>query len=772
MSFGMRMHPHPLRSRPHLSPITLAVALLIATSGSAAEAKVVVVDPAVPPEVTLPAAEAERLSTLQGAGFVPLETEVSPDDAVVGTSTPDGARGFLDLRTGAVTPVNPDVFGYSPFTDFRWRDSQTLVFIGGDRTGATFVVSVNRSTGAVQAAPLVLPGFPVSLSAQGSKLLLVLRPEPPAPGPVGPAARSLAPLSIQAPAAAAPVDPTNSPFDLELKPSPWKRVGPAIFDADTIHSTRIASAAIQLVVLDIASGAQQTLLDLPPNSGLLNIAWSADDRRLALVRWQFPDNSRGGQVGLEDASTQDGLGHLRPRDNPFLSSNVLDLFTLDRGAAPQHTTLRRPLGDEPAPPIFAAAFFSPDRSTVMTQLWWPGTPQGHRYPSYANPNRSSFAFYDGRGRLSGTLAEPEIAAPQSNVPMFLSSDEVVFDAASGPSWGLFHYNRKSKTLRQLRVPEGAIYQVRPTHFSRELVFNHGSFLSPYEIYRVGVHDRAPVALTHVNAKAAAANQVRVDKVDFDLACGTRRTGYLVQPAAAPFPPRDARLVVWQQGGPTAPMTNDWSAAVEQPFNLLPNFGFAVLMVPLPGREGFGPAFLDGLADGRNFGQVDIDEQVEIVKQLQDRGYTSSARVGITGCSYGGYFTSESITSHPGVYAAANMQCSLLDLVDEWQTGFKPYISFLEGRTPIDQLREYQRDSPSFNASRVRTPVLIFDGTEDFLPYTLSQNFHDAVNAAGTPSDFLLFSGEGHGLRAPSSEFVAGQAQINWFRRYLARRHGE
>ena len=280
---------------------------------------------------------------------------------------------------------------------------------------------------------------------------------------------------------------------------------------------------------------------------------------------------------------------------------------------------------------------------------------------------------------------------------------------------------------------------------------------------------APTALTRANAAVAAVNQVRVDKVSFDLACGSRRSGYLVQPAQAPFPPRDTRLVVWQQGGPTGPMTNDWGGGVEQPFNLLANFGFAVLVVPLPGREGFGPEFLDGLADRRNFGQVDIDEQVEIVKQLIDRGYTSPARLGITGCSYGGYFTSQSITQHPGIYAAANMQCSLVDVVNEWDYGYKPYISFLEGGTPLDQLREYQRDSPTHNAGRVRTPVLIFAGSEDFLPYTLSQNFHDAVNAAGTPSDFLLFSGEGHGLQAPTSQLVAAQAQITWFRRHLSAR---
>ncbi|MCG8348259.1 MAG: S9 family peptidase, partial [Chloroflexales bacterium] len=205
--------------------------------------------------------------------------------------------------------------------------------------------------------------------------------------------------------------------------------------------------------------------------------------------------------------------------------------------------------------------------------------------------------------------------------------------------------------------------------------------------------------------------------------------------------------------------------VEQPFNLLPNLGIALLVTPLPGREGFGPNFLDALADNDNFGQIDIDEQAEIVEQLIAWGYTSPDRVGITGCSYGGYFASQSIASYPELYAAANPQCSLLDLFDEWETGYKPYLGYLMGRTADEDPAEYTRDSPVLNAEKVRTPLLIFAGTFDFLPYTISEQFHDVVAETGTPVDFLVFKGEGHGL-SRRSQYVAVEAQLLWFRQYL------
>jgi dipeptidyl aminopeptidase/acylaminoacyl peptidase len=288
------------------------------------------------------------------------------------------------------------------------------------------------------------------------------------------------------------------------------------------------------------------------------------------------------------------------------------------------------------------------------------------------------------------------------------------------------------------------------------------------MYRIHADAHAPTQLTNFNAAVATENRIRADHVRFHLADGALREGFLLQPKGGAFPPRNVPLVVWQQGGPTSTMTEEWAGFVEEPFNLLPNFGFALLMVPLPGRVGFGPQFMDGLADRRNFGKVDIDEQAEIARQLVDRGYTSRPRLGITGCSYGGYFTSQSITRHPNAYAAANTQCSLLDLFNEFDLGYRALVSYLMGRTPDEDPAEYTKDSPVLNAARVKAPTLIFDGTEDFLPYTISQQLHDSINAAGTPADFYLFEGVGHGFSFDfNGEFVAAQAQINWFRKYLS-----
>ncbi len=220
-------------------------------------------------------------------------------------------------------------------------------------------------------------------------------------------------------------------------------------------------------------------------------------------------------------------------------------------------------------------------------------------------------------------------------------------------------------------------------------------------------------------------------------------------------------------GPGPAMLNRWLTNVENPYGLLPNFGYGVLVVPLAGRDGTGPQSLVSMANGRNFGQIDIDEQAEITRQMIAKRWTAAGKVGIMGCSYGGYFTLQSITRHPDLYAAANAQCSLVDLIVEWSRGYPALIQYLEGpRTPFNDAAEFQKDSPIYNASKIRTPLLIFKGTDDFLPITLDENLLKIVQDKKTPARMVKFEGEGHGLRDSENQLYAAQEQISWFRKYL------
>ncbi|WP_448582588.1 alpha/beta hydrolase family protein, partial [Thermaurantiacus sp.] len=255
--------------------------------------------------------------------------------------------------------------------------------------------------------------------------------------------------------------------------------------------------------------------------------------------------------------------------------------------------------------------------------------------------------------------------------------------------------------------------------------------------------------------------------------GWRIDGVLVLPAGTAFPPRQVPILVWQQGGPFNAFTNTWGASVETPASLLPNFGFGVLVTPLYGRHGFGSARFHAIANHDNFGKADIDAQAEIVTQLKARGW--AGKVGIVGCSYGGYFVTQSLVRHSDIYAAGHGMCSIVDWVTEWSRGGGQGAPWFFGRPIFENPQAYISVSPAYNARQIRSPLLAFHGTEDFIPLATMSNFMHQLIAAGTPARLLRFRGASHGFAntapeelARAYEFYGAQEQLSWFRTHLGR----
>lgn len=739
----------------------LALLALVLVSLAPAYAEELEIDPSDPPPSALGEEEVARLAALQSVVTPAILSPISPDDAVFLAGFTAGeaqSLAFVAVADGARTPVDSAALDYPAFSAYAWADPQTLVFLSEryDIVGETLVavvVSIDRASGALSTRDIELPGFPLSLAPDGARVLLALAP----------------------PEDAGLVEPVwASPFDLTLRvrpPAPprlARALGLAPRAASGVRA--FADEALPLAVLDLRSGDLTPVTDLPPGSELVDSAWSPDGARLAIVHSSFAgvqQDLAANRFVLSNLATQDALGRLDPANNPFFQSNQLEIYDLGAAGGPPLAVVSAP---ELGPELIVGLDWSTDGQTLLAQLQRPTRLAGRAFPSYTFPEDVALRFFGADGAPLGGFDRPELqgAVFSYTQARFVSPDELIFSAPAGLEHRLYYYNRRSGEFRVLPTPEGFAgpQSWQTTRLSRQLVFAHSSFYQPPELYRLTWGGQALYRLTWDNAELEALNQVRVNRLTFRLASGATREGYLVQPKEAPFPPRRAPIVVWQEGGPGVWMGNSWGANVENPYNLLANFGIGVLVLPLPGRDGYGPAFVRAQADGRNFGQLDIDEMAEIVRQLTARGWTAPGKVGLTGCSYGGYFTVQSIARHPGLYAAANPQCSWVELIVDFQFVGPPLNAYLEGATPQTAAAEYVRDSPLYNAGRITTPTLIFHGTDDFQPIELMQTLHDQIEANGAPVQLLTFLGEGHGLAAPSSQLAAAEAQLLWFRQYL------
>lgn len=735
-------------------PLLALVALLL-LGAVPAHAEVLEIDPTEPPPATLSEDETAKLAALQNATFAGLASEISPDDTSV-LAAFFSNEGFntvlLDIRAGSQQSLDAVLEELPPFSEVRWANGETLVYISVryDEPNDTFVpviASINRTSGEVGTRDLELPGFPISLSRGGGLLLVEV-----APPDEDEAERMRSPFKRM----------VRTQLPRTGPKSPWRAPNGRLSD----ELRAFADESVRLAVLDLRTGELTDVLALPESSGLTSLAWGQNDDRLAIGYTNLIEagNLQLTSFVLSNVTTQDARGNLAPANNPFYQGSTVTTFDLTDGVSPL-ATLRAPeLGAD----LFYDVSWATDGQTLMAHMLRPAQIAGRKYPTYLFSTDSYLRFFSADGRPVGSLARPELANGSVVIPRFVSPDELIIQAPRGLDYGFYYHNWRSGEFRALPSQEGRVSfgQFATSRLSRQIVYSHASLTSPPELYRITWEGQAIHGLSFNNAELKALNQVQVHRVDFTLASGAKRQGLLVQPAGAAFPPRNSPIAVWQEGGPGGIMGNAWGGNVENPYNLLPNFGVSVLIVPLPGRQNYGPAFAEALADRNNFGQIDIDEQAEIVRQMIARGWTSSSKIGIVGCSYGGYFTTQSIARHPGLYAAANTQCSWVEMIHDFQFIGAPLNAYLQGSSPQTNSAEYVADSPLYNASKIRTPTLIFHGTEDFQPLGFMETMHDQLEENGVPVELMIFLGEGHGLSAASSQLAAGEAQVRWFRQYL------
>ncbi|NTU78412.1 MAG: prolyl oligopeptidase family serine peptidase [Chloroflexales bacterium] len=663
---------------------------------------------------------------------------VSPDDqaVLVKSRTTD----FLNVNDGSTVRFNADP-GWQPLSNYFWLDSDTIAqyaVYAGDESSMPYLLTGDRRSGASDATPVGLEaGFPVLVSPNGRRVLYATLP-----------------AETQSAARASAIAELAQAFD----PLAQGGIGAIMLFSN-------------LVVRDRETGESRPVATLTPGTRVEHAAFSQDGSMFALTAQLFPTDTRKPYDGalFSDLFYRDATGNLPPAENPFFSNNQLISFDFGSGQA---QTLRALDGDGV---VYSSVSWSSDNQTLLVKVDQPGRVVGRRYPQYNPQYRagSSIRFYNRGLQEIRRLERIELSDIELEAA-FLSPDEVLIQSQYRLDRRPWYYNLRSGELRDLAGSAGSYRNVTPTNSSRQLIFSYSSVSEAPDYYRMSWDGGALKRLTWANAALTERTNIKQQPLSFTLRDGTTHTGVLVMPGDAPFPPKNLPIVVYQEGGPTGPIKNQWYASVESPFSLLPSFGFGLLIVPLYGRYGIGPERFDGLVDGTNFGQIDIDAQAEIVAQLRARGWAN--KVGIVGCSYGGYFVNQSITRHPSTYDAAHAQCSLIDLFTEWSRGYPALAPWFEGLPPQAALEEYRRDSPAYNAGRVRTPLLAFHGTDDFLPVTVMENYMLQVINNQVPARLLKFQGAGHGVNvngdgvigryAADYEVYGAQEQITWFRTYL------
>lgn len=225
------------------------------------------------------------------------------------------------------------------------------------------------------------------------------------------------------------------------------------------------------------------------------------------------------------------------------------------------------------------------------------------------------------------------------------------------------------------------------------------------------------------------------------------------------------------GGPSS----QFSATLYYEHQVWSNRGYAVVYGNPRGSHGYSDRFLRGPVG--DFGGEDLQDVFAMLDDaLAREPRLDGDRVGVTGYSYGGYMTNRAITLTPRFRAAVSGSgpTNLVSMAGSSDLG--RYLSTIYQQGPVQaQLGHYIERSPVFAAHRVRTPLLMYHGSDDpRVRATQAEEYLYELCGYGVEAKALLLPGETHqmirrigvGTGSPVHQRAIREATLDWFDRHL------
>jgi dipeptidyl aminopeptidase/acylaminoacyl peptidase len=284
---------------------------------------------------------------------------------------------------------------------------------------------------------------------------------------------------------------------------------------------------------------------------------------------------------------------------------------------------------------------------------------------------------------------------------------------------------------------------------------HESFTTPPEI-EVGLigHWRNITATNTGMSPAARVQSVWWQNDGFDV------QGWLLLPlhAEGKLP-----MIVQVHGGPAAAVTPAYVGPGTG--TALLDRGYAIFFPNPRGSFGQGEKFTQG--NVRDFGYGDLRDILAGVDAAAKVAPIDTARLGLTGGSYGGFMTMWAVTQ-TNRFKAAVAAAGISNWLSYYgENGIDAWMIPFFGASAYEDPAIYAKSSAINFIHNVKTPTFAYVGERDIeCPAPQTQEFWHAMKAMNVPTSVMIYPGEGHGLRDPENLADAMQRTLAWFDKYL------
>ena len=225
------------------------------------------------------------------------------------------------------------------------------------------------------------------------------------------------------------------------------------------------------------------------------------------------------------------------------------------------------------------------------------------------------------------------------------------------------------------------------------------------------------------------------------------------------------MIVYYYGG-TSPTNRALEARYSM--HMYAAQGYVVYTLNPSGTTGFGQEFSARHVNA--WGKVTADEIIKGTETFcQEHPFVDSKKIGCIGASYGGFMT-QYLQTRTDLFAAAISHAGISALSSYWGEGYWGYgycAVANAGSYPWNNAELFTKQSPLFNADKIKTPLLLLHGNADTnVPVGESIQMFAALKLLGKTVEFIQVDGENHGIVGYSKRIGWQNSIFAWFAKYL------
>jgi len=197
------------------------------------------------------------------------------------------------------------------------------------------------------------------------------------------------------------------------------------------------------------------------------------------------------------------------------------------------------------------------------------------------------------------------------------------------------------------------------------------------------------------------------------------------------------LIVFPHGGVHADFTTYYTHIVRE----LISQGYVIVAAEYRGSTGYGAAHYRKI----DYGGLEVEDVYSSRNyMIENYPFIDKNRIGIIGWSHGGLITLFNIFNHPDDYKVAFAGVPVSDLIARMgymTQGYRDLYSadYHIGETAHENVEEYRRRSPAWNAEKLQTPLLIHTNTSDDDVNVLEvEHLIKSLKAEGKQFEYKIF----------------------------------